>query len=317
MSTSSSDNQTLSLRVVAARWEAESITSYEFTRADGGELPAWEPGAHVDVHLPSGTVRQYSLCGDPADSARYRIAVLELPAGRGGSVEVHRELRPGRLIEVGRPRSNFALTEADRYVFVAGGIGITPMLPMIREVQRRGETWELVYGARTAEHFAFVNELDASAVKLVPQDTSGHLDLEAIVASSAGAAVYCCGPTPLMDSLIEHMTRADRTEELHLERFAAAAPAIGSSGEFEVELARSEKVVPVRPNQTVLEAVRAAGIDHPSSCEMGICGSCEVKVLGGDVDHRDDLLTDTERAQCNSMMICVSRVRGDRLVLDL
>lgn len=317
MSTSSSDNQTLSLRVVAARWEAESITSYEFARADGGELPAWEPGAHIDVHLPSGTVRQYSLCGDPADSARYRIAVLELPAGRGGSVEVHRELRPGRLIEVGRPRSNFALTEADRYVFVAGGIGITPMLPMIREVQRRGETWELVYGARTAEHFAFVNELDVSAVQLVPQDTSGHLDLEAIVASSAGAAVYCCGPTPLMDSLIEHMTRADRTEELHLERFAAAASPAGSSGEFEVELARSEKVVSVRPDQTVLEAVRDAGIDHPSSCEMGICGSCEVKVLGGDVDHRDDLLTESERAQCNSMMICVSRARGDRLVLDL
>ncbi|MFV9452664.1 PDR/VanB family oxidoreductase [Rhodococcus sp. NM-2] len=317
MSTRSCDTQTLSLRVVVARWEAESVTSYEFARADGGELPAWEPGAHVDVHLPSGTVRQYSLCGDPADSTRYRIAVLELPAGRGGSVEVHRELRPGRLIEVGRPRSNFALTEADRYVFVAGGIGVTPMLPMIREVQRRGETWELVYGARTAEHFAFVNELDASAVQLVPQDTSGHLDLEAIVASSAGAAVYCCGPTPLMDALVERMSKAGRADDLYLERFAASAPTVASSCEFEVELARSEKVVPVRPDQTVLEAVRDAGIDHPSSCEMGICGSCEVKVLGGDVDHRDDLLTETERAQCNSMMICVSRARGDRLVLDL
>ncbi|MDF3306323.1 PDR/VanB family oxidoreductase [Rhodococcus sp. T2V] len=317
MSTSSSDPQTLPLRVVSARWEAESITSYEFARSDGGELPAWEPGAHVDVHLPSGTVRQYSLCGDPADPSRYRIAVLELPAGRGGSVEVHRELRPGRVVEIGRPRSNFALTEAGRYVFVAGGIGITPMLPMIREVQRRGGTWKLVYGARTAEHFAFVSELDASAVRLVPQDTSGHLDLESVVASSAGAAVYCCGPTPLMDALVERMSQAGRAADLHLERFAAAAPEVGSSGEFEVELARSEKVVPVRPDQTVLEAVRGAGIDHPSSCEMGICGSCEVKVLGGDVDHRDDLLTESERAQCNSMMICVSRARGDRLVLDL
>ena len=317
MSTSSSDSQTLPLRVVAARWEAESITSYELARADGGELPAWEPGAHVDVHLPSGTVRQYSLCGDPADTSRYRIAVLELPAGRGGSVEVHRELRPGRVIPIGRPRSNFVLAEADRYVFVAGGIGITPMLPMIREVQRRGGTWELVYGARTVEHFAFVRELDPSAVQLVPQDTHGHLDLESVVASSSGAAVYCCGPTPLMDALVERMSQAGRAGDLHLERFAAAAPAVESSGEFEVELARSEKVVPVRPDQTVLEAVRGAGIDHPSSCEMGICGSCEVKVLGGDVDHRDDLLTESERAQCNSMMICVSRACGARLVLDL
>ncbi|WAM17782.1 PDR/VanB family oxidoreductase [Rhodococcus sp. JS3073] len=317
MSTSSSDTQTLPLRVVAAHWEARSITSYEFARADGGELPAWEPGAHVDVHLPSGMVRQYSLCGDPADSTRYRIAVLELPAGRGGSVEVHRELRPGRPIRIGRPRSNFGLAEADRYVFVAGGIGITPMLPMIREVQRRGGTWELVYGARTAEHFAFVSELDASAVQLVPQDTSGHLDLESVVASSAGAAVYCCGPTPLMDALVERMSKAGRADDLYLERFAASAPMVASSGEFEVELARSEKFVQVRPDQTVLEAVRDAGIDHPSSCEMGICGSCEVKVLGGDVDHRDDLLTESERAQCNSMMICVSRARGDRLVLDL
>ncbi|MDT2004274.1 oxidoreductase [Rhodococcus opacus] len=317
MSTSSSDPQTLPLRVVAARWEAESIASYEFAHADGGELPAWEPGAHVDVHLPSGTVRQYSLCGDPADSTRYRIAVLELPSGRGGSVEVHRELRPGQLIEIGRPRSNFVLAEADRYVFVAGGIGITPMLPMIREVQRRGGTWELVYGARTADHFAFLNELDPSAVQLVPQDTHGHLDLESVVGSSFGAAVYCCGPTPLMDTLMERMSQAGRAGDLHLERFAAAAPAARSSGEFEVELARSEKVVPVRPDQTVLEAVRDAGIDHPSSCEMGICGSCEVKVLGGDVDHRDDLLTESERAQCNSMMICVSRARGACLVLDL
>ncbi|MEN0134695.1 MAG: PDR/VanB family oxidoreductase [Rhodococcus sp. (in: high G+C Gram-positive bacteria)] len=317
MSTSSSDSQTLPLRVVAARWEAESITSYELAHPDGGELPGWEPGAHVDVHLPSGTIRQYSLCGDPGDTTRYRIAVLELPAGRGGSVEVHRELRPGRLIQIGVPRSNFALAEADRYVFVAGGIGITPMLPMIREVQRRGRTWELVYGARTAGHFAFVSELDASAVQLVPQDTHGHLDLSSVVESASGAAVYCCGPTPLMDALVDRMSQAGRGGDLYLERFAAAAPAAGSSGEFEVELARSEKVVSVRPDQTVLDAVRDAGIDHPSSCEMGICGSCEVKVLGGDVDHRDDLLTESERAQCNSMMICVSRARGARLVLDL
>ncbi|MBO1268248.1 ferredoxin reductase, partial [Arthrobacter sp. PO-11] len=144
---------------MASRREAESVTSFEFTRPDGGLLPAWTPGAHIDVHLPSGTVRQYSLCGDPGDTRSYRIAVLELPQGRGGSVEVHRELRPGRTITIGAPRDNFSLAEAERYVFVAGGIGITPLLPMIHEVHRRGTPWKLVYGARSKDHFAFVGEL--------------------------------------------------------------------------------------------------------------------------------------------------------------
>ena len=317
-----SSTDTLALRVVAARWEAESVTSFEFACPDGSDLPSWEPGAHVDVHLPSGTVRQYSLCGDPAQRDRYRIAVLELPDGRGGSVEAHRELRPGRIIDIGVPRSNFALTDADRYVFVAGGIGITPILPMIREVAARGIKWELVYGAKSDAHFAFTGELDTDSVRVVAQDTDGLIDLSRMVADSADAAVYCCGPAPLMDALVERMAAAGRDAELHLERFGAA-PVVPSGdgsgdGSFEVELARSAMVVSVRADQSVLEAVRAAGVDHPSSCEMGICGTCETPVLSGEVDHRDDLFTDEERSGCASMLICVSRSKGcGRLVLDL
>jgi tetrachlorobenzoquinone reductase len=318
---------TLALRVVATRWEAESVTSFELADPNGGELPAWEPGAHVDVHLPSGNVRQYSLNGHPADRTRYRIAVLELPHGRGGSVEVHRELRPGRVVQIGPPRSNFALVDAERYVFVAGGIGITPILPMVREVAARGAKWELVYGAKSIAHFAFADELGTETVRLVPQDTEGLIDLDEVVDSSSGAAVYCCGPAPLMDALIERMDRAGRAGDLYLERFTAASTASAlpasegddlDGAEFEVELARSELVVPVRVNQSVLEAVRAAGVEHPSSCEMGICGTCETTVLSGEVDHRDDLLTAEEHATCASMMICVSRAKcRDRLVLDI
>lgn len=313
-------SDTVTVRVAATRWEAEAISSFELVLPDGGELPPWQPGAHIDVHLPSGTVRQYSLCGDPGDRHRYRIAVLELPGGRGGSVEAHRQLRSGQLIEISCPRSNFSLADADRYVFVAGGVGITPLLPMIREVRSRGIKCELVYGARSRAHFAFVDELDADSVQFVAQDSDGLIDLDALVDGAAGAAVYCCGPAPLMDALSGRMSQAGRLSELHLERFtpAPAAPADTSDGPFEIELARSGMVVAVPVDQSVLEAVRAAGVDHPSSCEMGFCGTCETTVLAGDVDHRDDLFTEDERKSGSSMLICVSRAKcSSRLVLDL
>jgi ferredoxin-NADP reductase len=310
----------VTLRVVTARWEAESVTSFEFAAPDGAELPSWEPGAHIDVHLPSGAIRQYSLCGDPAERDRYRIAVLELPHGRGGSVEAHRELRPGQTVQISLPRSNFGLVEADRYVFVAGGVGITPILPMIRAVAARGIKWELVYGAKSRRHFAFTDELCDDAVRLVAQDSDGLIDLDEVVAGASGAAVYCCGPAPLMDALADRMARTGRSADLHLERFSAAAPAVetDSDGAFELELARSGMVLSVGPGQSVLEAVRAAGVDHPSSCEMGFCGTCETRVLEGEVDHRDDLFTEEERASCTSMLVCVSRAKGcGRLVLDI
>ncbi len=294
----------LALRVVEARWEAEGITSFVLAAPGGGALPAWEPGAHLDLHLPSGLVRQYSLCGDPADDSRYRIAVLAQPAGRGGSMEAHAALRPGTLVTVGPPRQNFPLVDADRYVFVAGGIGITPLLPMIRSVAARDRSWELFYGS--SGHFAFTTEL-SGPVRLLP----GLLDLDAVVAAAAGAVIYACGPAGMLDALAARVTDGS----LHLERFSAPIAPAGDS--FEVELARSGTVVTVGPDSSVLDAIRASGTDVPSSCEMGFCGTCETKVLAGAVDHRDDLLTEDERAAGGTMMICVSRAACPRLVLDL
>lgn len=311
----------LQLRVTAALLEGEGVTSYELSSVDGTDLPAWSPGAHLDIHLPSGTVRQYSLCGDVSDRSRYRIAVLELPDGRGGSVEAHRELRPGMLVGTGLPRSQFSLVDAPRYVFVAGGIGITPLLPMIRAVHRDGLPWELVYAARSAAHFCFTDELSALSadrVRFVAEDADGRPDLSALATSAAGAAVFCCGPAGLMDALSLEMTAVGQADNLYTERFAAAPISDDSVSEgFVVELTQSAVTVQVSPDQTILEAVREAGVDAPSSCEMGICGTCETKVLSGRIDHRDELLTDDEKAGGATMMICVSRAACPRLVLDL
>ncbi|WP_263997304.1 PDR/VanB family oxidoreductase [Mycobacterium yunnanensis] len=294
------------------------VTSYELSDPDGVALPGWSPGAHIDVHLPSGMVRQYSLCGDVADRTHYRIAVLELPTGRGGSAEAHRELRPGAIVATSMPRSAFTLVEADRYLFVAGGIGITPILPMIREVDRAGLPWELTYCARSVRHFSFVEELHAlgpDRVRFLAEDVDGRPDLGALARGSHGAAVFCCGPAGLMDGLTAHMRVAGR-DDVHLERFTPPSAATGLGG-FAVELARSGIVLEVPDDRTVLEAVRAIGVDVDSSCEMGMCGTCETKVLEGTVDHRDELLTEAEKAAGTTMLICVSRAACPKLVLDL
>lgn len=315
---------TLRVRVQRMCFEAEGVTSYELVPTDGANrLPAWAPGAHIDVQLPSGTVRQYSLCGDPDDAGRYRIAVLEQPRGRGGSVEVHASLRPGMYVQIGSPRESFNLVQAPRYVFVAGGIGITPLLPMIHRVHRAGRQWQLVYGARDLSHMAFLDELtwlDEQRVRAVAQDVDGLIDVALVAADAGDAEVYCCGPEPLIDAVQSEMARAGRSAHLHVERFGPAAPtgSTGPAGDvFQVELLRSGVVVDVPPEQTVLDAVRAAGVDAPSSCEMGICGTCETKVLSGTVDHRDELLTEEEKAGGSTMLICVSRAACPRLVLDL
>ncbi|MET3429991.1 ferredoxin-NADP reductase [Actinoplanes tereljensis] len=286
------------MRVVAARWEAPDIVSYTLS---GPSLPAWEPGAHIDLHLPSGLVRQYSLCSDFSDLSAYRIAVLAQPSGRGGSMEAHRALHVGATVSISPPRQTFPLVPASRYVFVAGGIGITPLLPMIRQASALGIPWSLFYGAR---HTAFAAELSGPVTFV-----DGLLDLPAIVASSSDAEIYACGPAPMLDAL--SAMRAD----LHMERFAPFVA--GGDGSFEVELARTGVIVPVGADETILSAVRAAGADVPSSCEMGFCGTCETKVLSGTVDHRDDLLTPAERATGNTMMVCVSRASCARLILDL
>ncbi|MEV0204350.1 PDR/VanB family oxidoreductase [Streptomyces sp. NPDC050788] len=308
-------------------YEAELVVARRDSAADGvlaltlrhplGEdLPAWEPGAHVDVVLGPELERQYSLCGDPADRSAWRIAVLREPEGRGGSARVHEQLGEGDKVRVRGPRNHFRLEPATRYRFVAGGIGITPILPMLAAAEAAGAEWTLLYGGRTRNSMAFTRELAryGDRVTLCPQDESGLLDLDAVTADlPEGTLVYCCGPGPLLDA-VEVCCPADR---LRVERFTPKEQPVGVNGEFEVELAQSGRTVTVAPDVSVLDAVRAAGVEVLYSCTEGTCGTCETDVLDGTPDHRDSVLTDAERESGETMMICVSRCRGKRLVLDL
>ncbi|MET9978223.1 PDR/VanB family oxidoreductase [Streptomyces microflavus] len=287
-------------------------------RLEGTALPRWQPGAHLDLVLPSGLVRQYSLCGDPDDPGTYTVATRLVEGGRGGSREVHEQLREGAEIEVRGPRNRFPLVEAEAYVFVAGGIGITPVLPMLRSLAARGANWRLLYGGRSRGSMPFLDEIeklgaDGGRVTMVAQDEAGHPDTAAALADIApGTAVYCCGPEPLMDAVTAALPEGCT---LHLERFSAASADVADSGAFEVELHRSGRTVQVAAGQSVLAAVRAELPHVAYSCEQGFCGTCQQRVLEGEIDHRDELLTDDERG--DSMLICVSRCRGGRLVLDL
>lgn len=308
-----------SLRLVVHRmtWEADGVLSVELVHPDGKPLPAWTPGAHVDVHV-GGFVRQYSLCGDPRSAGVYRIGVLDEPASRGGSRHVHTALRPGQQVTVSEPRNHFALENAGGYVFVAGGIGITPLLAMAREAERRGARWRLVHGGRTRASMAFTAELTAlggGALTLVPQDEAGHIDLDAALAGlDEDTLVYACGPGPLLAAVEERCP----PERLRLERFSA--PVVereGEDGGFEVECRTSGLTLDVGPGTSILDAAEAAGLDVQSSCRDGICGSCETRVIDGVPDHRDFLLSESEHAVNATMMICVSRCASGRLVLDL
>ncbi|MEV1046709.1 PDR/VanB family oxidoreductase [Streptomyces sp. NPDC049916] len=292
-------------------------------RLEGAGLARWQPGAHLDLVLPSGLVRQYSLCGDPADTGAYTVAARLVTDGRGGSREVHEQLREGLEVEVRGPRNRFPLAEAPGYVFVVGGIGITPVLPMLRSLAASGAHWRLLYGGRSRGSMPFLAEVeklgaDGDRVTVVPQDEAGHPDVAAALTGLApGTAVYCCGPEPLTAAVTAALPEGC---VLHLERFSAAGGATGSgagagSGAFEVELRRTGRTVPVAAGQSVLAAVRAELPHVAYSCEQGFCGTCQQRVLAGEIDHRDTLLTDDERG--DAMLICVSRCRSRRLVLDL
>ncbi|MDX2562182.1 PDR/VanB family oxidoreductase [Streptomyces sp. TX20-6-3] len=306
----------LQLIVHRMTWEAEGVLSVELTHPDGKPLPAWTPGAHIDVHV-GGQIRQYSLCGDPQDQGAYRIGVLNEPSSRGGSRFVHTQLRPGQYVMVSAPRNHFALEDAASYVFVAGGIGITPLLAMAREAARRGAEWRMVYGGRSRASMAFTTELALldGDMTLVPQDELGHIDLDAVLGGLPdGALVYSCGPEPLLAAVEQRCPEG----RLRLERFAApTVERTGDEEEFEVECRASGLTLRVDAHTSILDAVENAGIDVDSSCRDGICGSCETRVLDGTPDHRDFLLSEAERAAGATMMLCVSRCASGRLVLDL
>jgi len=299
---------------------AAGVTRLTLRRPDGGDLPAWAPGAHVDLVLRPGLVRQYSLCGDPADRSALQVAVQRERDGRGGSRFVHERLTAGAPVRVRGPRNTFPLVEADRYLFLAGGIGITPIRPMVAAADAAGADWRLAFGGRTRASMAFAGELAdryGDRVSLRPQDEAGPLDLDALLGEpAAGTLVYCCGPESLIDA-VERRCRAWPPGGLHVERFSPAGAAPREGGAFEVELVLSGRTVAVPAGKSLLQAVEEAGVQVLSSCREGTCGTCETPVLAGVPDHRDSLLTADERAAGDAMLICVSRARSPRLVLEL
>ncbi|MGW3666739.1 PDR/VanB family oxidoreductase [Streptomyces sp. NPDC005141] len=295
---------------------ADGVLALTLRHPLGAELPSWEPGAHIDVVLGPDLERQYSLCGDPADRRAWRIAVLREPDGRGGSAHVHGRLGEGDKVRVRGPRNHFVLAPAPRYRFVAGGIGITPILPMLAAAEAAGAGWTLLYGGRTRGSMAFTGELGryGDRVTLAPQDEAGLLDLAPVLDEVPdGTLVYCCGPGPLLDAVEERCPAG----LLHMERFRPKPQETGGEAEFEVVLDRSGHTLTVAPGVSVLDTVRAAGVEVLFSCTEGTCGTCETDVLEGTPDHRDSVLTDEEREAGGTMLICVSRCRGKRLVLDL
>ncbi|MGM1078908.1 cytochrome P450 [Streptomyces sp. H28] len=316
--------RTLTLEVTGRTEASDGVVALSLSHPDGGDLPPWKAGAHVDVHVPNGDgepwVRQYSLSSDPEDRTTYRIGVLREPAGRGGSAAVHDALAVGSRVTVSWPRNNFRLLPSPRYLFVAGGIGITPILPMIREAERAGAEWDLVYGGRTQASMAFRDELavHGDRVTFVPQDEHGLIDLPGLLGEvREGTLVYACGPEPLLRA-VEDNTAHWPKNSLRLERFAPK-PVVRTVPDtpFEVEFAESGRVVEVGARETILEAAEKAGLAVVSSCKTGTCGTCETPIVSGRADHRDSILTPSEQEAGRTMLICVSRAAADcpRLVL--
>lgn len=311
----------LDLELTSKLTAAEGVSILELRDPSGASLPPWAPGAHIDLVLTPEITRQYSLCGDPADTEKWSIAVLREPVGRGGSQFVHDKLSQGDRITVRGPRNHFELEQSPRYVFIAGGIGITPILPMARAANAAGAEWTLVYGGRSRTSMAFADTLVdqySNRVVIHPEDEYGLIDLAGLLGHSReDTLVYCCGPAPLLDAVIGHCSTWPRGA-LHIERFTARPldEPTRAAG-FEVELALTGITINVTPEQSILQVVTDAGVQVLSSCEEGTCGTCETAVLAGTVDHRDSLLTDEEKAANDTMMICVSRASCPRLTLDL
>jgi len=309
------------LLVQKAEVVAEDVVALTLVSPAGETLPSWSPGAHIDLVLADDLVRQYSLCGSPGDDTAWRIGVLRTPDSRGGSQRVHDTLTEGATVAIRGPRNHFQLVAASNYLFIAGGIGITPILPMIAQAEAAGADWRLLYGGRHRASMAFLPELAryGDKVTVVPQDEAGFLDLDAALGTpQAGSLVYCCGPEGLL-SAVETKCASWPTGSLHLERFAAKpqeSSAVAAET-FELVLQQTGVTVTVRPDQSVFQAALEAGANGLGSCMEGVCGTCETEVVEGDVDHRDSVLNDDERASNEFMMICVSRCKSKRLVLDI
>ncbi|MDP3551823.1 MAG: PDR/VanB family oxidoreductase [Novosphingobium sp.] len=321
MSGTSSAEVELDVIITARRPVADGVIQLDLAPSSGGDLPPWEPGAHIDVILANGDVRQYSLCGDPACRTQWSIGVLRETEGRGGSRFIHDTFHAGDRVAVRGPRNHFALAPASRYIFIAGGIGITPILPMIRAADAAGADWRLAYGGRTRASMAFREDLAEHGVRVSfqPFDDCGHIDLASLLDSPApDTLIYACGPEPLL-AAIEQKSVNWPAGALHVERFAAKPlDDAESAADFEVELAKSGHVFTIPADRSIMEVIEGEGMDVLYSCRMGVCGSCETRVLSGEIDHRDSVLDDMDKAGNDRMIICVSRgVAGKRIVLDL
>jgi ferredoxin-NADP reductase len=310
----------IEVRLTAIRPAARDTNLYEFRPATGGSLPAAEPGAHVDLHLPNGLVRQYSLTVPHPSPQSYVLGIKRDAASRGGSRYIFENLRVGQLLKLSPPRNNFPLLDSARHVvLIAGGIGITPLWSMAQRLRSMGRSWELHYSCRSRADMVFLEELrsDAAAHLHLDDECGGRLlDLRAIVASAGDMAhFYCCGPTPMLEAFEQATANCPR-EHVHVEYFAAKdAPSL--RGGFIVELARSHTELVIPPGRSILQVLRDAGVDVRYSCEEGVCGECETVVISGTPDHRDSVLTERERAANKTMMICCGGCKSGRLVLDL
>jgi ferredoxin-NADP reductase len=318
--------QRIVARVARLEPAGEGILRLVLAPVDAECFPAWVPGAHVDLILP-GTgrdgeplIRQYSLCGDPADLTRYHFGILREPDGRGGSAWVHDRLKPGDEIAVSAPRNHFPFTPGEKTLFIAGGIGITPILPMARKAQAEGRDWQLIVAARNRARLPFMTDLAAlpqDSIRCHCDDEAGLLDLPKLLSVlGQETTVYSCGPGPLLDAL--QKLNEGAPWQLRIERFTAAPQAPASANRpFEVICRTSGKRLQVPADKSLLQVLREAGIRVESSCRDGVCGTCETRVLAGTPDHRDSVLTAEERDEGGYMMVCVSRALGDVLELDI
>jgi ferredoxin-NADP reductase len=303
---------------------AHGVVVLDLAHPESQDLPPWEPGAHIDLVLGDGLTRQYSLCGDPRDPGVWRVGVLLDPNSRGGSRFVHDNLDEGATVRVRGPRNHFPLVDSPTYRFIAGGIGITPIMAMLEAVQQSGSDWTLLYGGRTRASMAFADELAErypERVTVWPQDERGLLDLESLLKDPEdNTLVYCCGPEPLL-AAVEQQCGQWPAGTLHIERFAAKAPTAEQAAEaldqFEVVCQRSGITLEITADTSILESLEEADVPIMASCYEGICGTCEARVLEGTPDHRDSVLSDAEKAADEVMLVCVSRSRTERLVLDL